>query len=177
MKKVFLRSCLLLIPAILSLFIVFSCSKKDEAPDLTVTQNDIDLLIEHKKAIDAITEEYDKKIAAAPKSDTYKLINEGKADINSYLVGKGLSPETFMKKSKKILKCYLAFVEISEETLQKKIDMLKQNETAADIEPKIQAYKKAGETFYKEMTEELGDSEIELVRSNFERISSVVDQL
>ncbi len=167
------------VAAILCIFLAVSCSKKEESapvPDLTITQSDIMLLIEHKKMIDSITSEYDKKISEAEPGAAYKLIEEGKGRINQYLESKGLKPEIFMKKSKKILKCYLAFNEISDETMQKRIEILKQNDTSEqDLKIKIEAYKKAGEAFYQEMTAGLSEKEIELVRSNLKNISGVTE--
>ena len=162
----------------------FSCSKNEEkkveaeekAPDLTITQTDIMLLIEHKKTIDAITSKYDKKISGAQPSLAYKLIEDGKSEINEYLESKGLKPEIFMKKSKKILKCYLAFNEISDETMQKRIEILRQNDTPEnDIKNKTATYKKAGEAFFKEMTSGLSQKEIDLVKSNFKNIAAVAE--
>ena len=164
--------------AVLCVFLIASCSKKDEsAPaDLTITQGDIMLLIEHKKMIDGITSAYDKKISEAEPSAAYKLIEEGKGEINKYLESKGLNPEIFMKKSKKILRCYLAFNEISEETKQKRIEILKKNDTSErDLEIKINAYQKAGEAFFKEMTEGLSGKEIELIKSNLKNIAEVTE--
>ena len=158
-----------------------SCSQKEKVsevekePDLTITQTDIMLLIEHKKTVDSITEKYDKKMAESKPEEIRKLIEEGKNEINTYLESKGLKPEIFMKKSKKILKCYLAFNEISEETKQKRIEILKQNDfSEKDIEAKIKAYKKTGETFFKEMTEGLTKQEIELIKSNLKNIAAVI---
>ena len=164
-------------------FLCFSCSHKEEKetaveqePDLTITQTDIMLLVEHKKTIDSITSKYDKKISEAQPSMAYKLIEDGKSEINGYLESKGLKPEIFMKKSKKILKCYLAFNEISDETMQKRIEILKQNDTPErDIKIKIEAYKKAGETFFQEMTAGLTKQEIDLVKSNFKNIAAVTE--
>lgn len=162
----------------------FSCSRSEEkkveteekAPDLTITQTDIMLLIEHKKTIDAITSKYDKQISGAQPSLAYKLIEDGKKEINEYLESKGLQPEIFMKKSKKILKCYLAFNEISDETMLKRIEILKQNDASEqDIKNKTAAYKKAGEAFFKEMTSGLSQKEIDLVRSNFKNIAAVTE--
>jgi len=170
--------------AILCSFSLFflSCSQKEKdaaaekEPDLTVTQTDIMLLLEHKKTIDAITAKYDKKISEVPPSAAYKLIEEGKSEINGYLESKGLKPEIFMKKSKKILKCYLALNEISDETIQKRIEILKQNDTSEkDIKTRIEAYKKAGEAFYKEMTSGMTQQEIGLVKSNLKNIAAVTE--
>lgn len=157
-----------------------SCSQKEnenkKEPDLTITQSDIMLLIEHKKTIDAITSAYDKKISESEPGAAYKLIEEGKGEINKYLESKGLQPEIFMKKSKKILKCYLAFNEISDETMQKRIDILKQNDTPEqDLKIKIEAYKKAGEAFYQEMTSGLTKQEIDLIKSNLKNIAEVTE--
>ncbi|MBP5203011.1 hypothetical protein J6253_09770 [bacterium] len=157
-----------------------SCSQKEnenkKEPDLTITQSDIMLLIEHKKTIDGITAEYDKKIAESKPNSAYKLIEEGKGEINRYLESKGLKPEVFMKKSKKILRCYLAFNEISEETMQKRIEILKKNDTSEkDLKIKIEAYRKTGEAFFKEMTSGLSGKEIELVRSNLKNIAEVTE--
>lgn len=165
-----------------SLFL-FSCSQKEEKkeveekePDLTITQTDIMLLIEHKKAIDSITAKYDKKIAEVPPSATYKFIEEGKNEINGYLESKGLKPEVFMKKSKKILRAYLGFNEISDETMQKRIDILKQNDTSErDLKIKIEAYKKAGEAFFQEMTSGLTKQEADLIKSNLKNIATVTE--
>jgi len=179
MKKVFFCFGKVVFAAILCVFLTVSCSKKEDvqsAPDLTITQSDIMLLIEHKKTIDGITAKFDKKIAEAQPDTAYKLIDEGKTEINQYLESKGLNPEIFMKKSKKILKCYLAFGEISEETMQKRIELLKKNDTAPeDIERKIKAYKKAGESFFKEMTSGLSEKEINLVKSNLKNIGAVAE--
>lgn len=160
----------------------FSCSQKEketaveQEPDLTITQTDIALLVEHKKTIDAITAKYDKKIAEVPPSAAYKLIEDGKSEINGYLESKGLKPEVFMKKAKKILKCYLALNEISDDTLEKKIEILKKNDTSEkDLKIKIEAYKKAGESFFKEMTAGLTKQEIDLVKTNFKIISAVTE--
>ena len=163
--------------AVLCIFLAVSCSKKeDAAPDLTITQSDIMLLIEHKKTIDGITAKYDKKISESEPGASYKLIEEGKGEINKYLESKGLKPEVFMKKSKKILKCYLAFNEISEETKQKRIEILKKNDTSdRDLEIKMKAYEKAGEAFFKEMTSGLSEKEIELVKSNLKNIAEVTE--
>ena len=163
---------------ILCVFLAVSCSKKEEsAPaDLTITQGDIMLLIEHKKMIDGITAEYDRKLSEAEPGAAYKLIEEGKGEINKYLESKRLNPEIFMKKSKKILRCYLAFNEISEETKQKRIEILKKNDTSErDLEIKINAYQKAGEAFFKEMTEGLSEKEINLVKSNLKNIAEVTE--
>ena len=164
---------------ILCVFLAVSCSKKEEsapADDLTITQGDIMLLIEHKKMIDGITAEYDRKLSEAEPGAAYKLIEEGKGEINKYLESKGLNPEIFMKKSKKILRCYLAFNEISEETKQKRIEILKKNDTSEkDLQIKIEAYKKAGEAFFNEMTDGLSEKEIDLVKSNLKNIAAVTE--
>lgn len=171
--------CKVVFALILCVFLIVSCSKKEESaptPDLTITQSDIMLLIEHKKMIDSITSEYDKKISEAEPGAAYKLIEEGKGRINQYLESKGLKPEVFMKKSKKILKCYLAFNEISEETKQKRIEILKKNDTSdRDLEIKMKAYQKAGEAFFKEMTSDMSEKEIELVKSNLKNIAEVTE--
>lgn len=169
---------------ILCSFTLFFCScsqkekesKVEKEPDLSITQTDIMLLIEHKKTVDSITEKYDKKMAESKPEEIRKLIEEGKNEINTYLESKGLKPEIFMKKSKKILKCYLAFNEISEETKQKRIEILKQNDfSEKDIEAKIKAYKKTGEAFFKEMTSGLSKKEIDLVKSNLKNIAAVTE--
>ena len=183
-KSSFIFNCLFFF-VFLSLFIfATSCSKQEplpekveQFPDLTITQGDIMLLIEHKKTIDGITEKYDKKMAEAQPSTAYKLIEDGKSEINRYLESKGLNPEVFMKKSKKILRAYLAFVETSDETMQKRIELLKQNDASPnEIKMKTNAYKKAGETFFKEMTSELSPKEMELIKSNLATIASVVKE-
>ena len=134
------------------------------------------LLIEHKKMIDSITAEYDKKIAGAQPGAAYKFIEEGKSEISKYLESKGLNSEVFMKKSKKILRAYLGFTEISEETMQKRVELLKKNDISPkDIETKTQAYKKAGEAFFKEMVSGLSEKEIDIVKSNLKNISTVVE--
>jgi hypothetical protein len=134
------------------------------------------LLLEHKKNIDAITAKYDKKISEAQPSAAYKLIENGKNEINTYLENKGLNPEIFMKKSKKILRAYLGFTEISEETMKKRIEILKKNDTSEkDIEIKIKAYKKAGESFFQEMTAGLTEKEKELIKSNLKNIATVTE--
>lgn len=188
MKKNFLNRSSLIFLVFLSVFILFAaCSKQEsEEPkeskaaepvlDLTITQGDIMLLIQHKKKIDGITAEYDKKIAEVPPSAAYKLIEEGKGEINKYLESNGLNPEVFMKKSKRILRAYLAFVETSGETMQKRIEILKKNDASPnEIEMKKNAYKKAGESFFKEMTDGLSPKEIELVKSNLKNIATVTE--
>jgi len=180
-KSSFIFNCLFFFVFFSFFIFVASCSKQGSnseiMSDLTITQTDIMLLIEHKKMIDSITAEYDKKIASVEPASAPKLIEEGKTEINKYLESKGLNPEIFMKKSKKILKAYLAFVEISDETMQKRVELLKRNDTAPkDIETKTKAYKKAGESFFKEMTAELSQKEIDLVKSNFKNISAVVPE-
>ena len=182
-KSSFVCSCLFFFVFFSSFAFITACSKQEHSekvesvPDLTVTHADIMLLIEHKKMIDTITAEYDKKISSAEPSAAYKMIEEGKTEINKYLESKNLNPEVFMKKSKKILRAYLAFVEISDETMQKRIELLKRNETAPkDIETKTKAYKKAGEAFFQEMTSGLSPKEIELIKSNLKNISAVMPQ-
>ena len=184
MKKGVFCFSRVLFAAILCSFPLFflSCSQKEKEVALqkeqvlTITQTDIMLLIEHKKTIDGITAEYDKKISENQPSESYKLIEEGKNKINQYLESKGLKPEIFMKKSKKILRCYLAFKEISDEMMQKRIEVLKQNDASEkDIAIKINAYKKAGETFFKEMTAGLSEQEINLIKSNLKNIAAVTE--
>lgn len=182
MKKGFFYCGKVVFAMILCAFLAVSCSKKEETAasdsDLTITQSDIMLLIEHKKTIDGITSSFDKKISEAKPGEAYKLIEEGKGEINKYLESKGLNPEIFMKKSKKILKCYLAFNEISDETMQHRIELLRKNDTSEkDIETKVKAYKKAGETFFKEMTSGMSEQEVSLVKSNLKHLSAVVEKL
>lgn len=184
MKKNFFKRNSLIFLVFLSVFIFFAgCSKQEQAEskaepvvNLTITQGDIMLLIRHKKAIDGITAEYDKKIAEVSPSAAYKLMEEGKGEINKYLESQGINPEVFMKKSKKILRAYLGFSEISDETMQKRVEILKKNDASPkDIEIKVSAYKKAGESFFKEMTSGLSQKEIELVKSNLKNIAAVTE--
>ncbi|MBP5406255.1 hypothetical protein J6Z19_03790 [bacterium] len=181
-KSRFIFKCLSFFVFISFFIFEASCSKQDSSskaeqfPDLTITQGDIMLLIEHKRTIDAITEKYDKKMAEVQPSAAQKLIEDGKSEINKYLESKGMNPEIFMKKSKKILRAYLAFAETSNETMQKRIELLKQNDASPnEIEMGMQAYKKAGGTFFREMTQELSPKEMELIKSNLSTIASVAE--
>ncbi|HNW15061.1 MAG TPA: hypothetical protein PKM15_00010 [bacterium] len=80
-----------------------------------------------------------------------------------------------MRKSKKILKGYLAFLETSEESLQKKTEMLnKEGLKEEEIKQKAALYKKAGENAFKELTSELSDYEIQLIKSNLKNLSAIV---
>ena len=55
-------------------------------------------------------------------------------------------------------------------------EILKKNDTSEqDLEIKIKAYQKAGEAFFKEMTEGLSEKEIELVKSNLKNIEAVTE--
>jgi hypothetical protein len=103
------------------------------------------------------------------------LIQKGKDEIDSYLKANNLNPVAFMRKSKKILKGYLAFQETSDAAIEKKIELLK-NENLKDeeIKKKTELYKKTGEDLFREFTSELSDYEIQLIKSNLKNLSAIV---
>jgi hypothetical protein len=171
-KKTLLLLTLILIMACLAV----SCSKKDTGViDTSISQEDVDLLIKHKRNIDRITGKYDAEIQKAKQHEKPAIIQKGKDEIDNYLKSNNLSPVVFMRKSKKILKGYLAFQEISEESLQKKMDMLNKEELdEEEIKQKAALYKKAGENAFKELTSELSDYEIQLVKANLKNLSAIV---
>lgn len=167
----------------LSLFLIFvllfsaiGCSKKTELnQSLTLSQNDILLLVEHKKSIDNITGKYDKKLQKAQKQSQKAIFEEGKREINKYLTDKGIEPIAFMKKSKKILKGYLAFHEISDDALAVRERFLRNKELSEkDLQAQMESYKAANEELFKNLTSELNDYEISLIKSNIKLLSSVI---
>lgn len=166
----------LLILIIISGCLTVSCSKKDSGViDTSISQEDIDLLIKHKKSIDRITGKYDAQIQKVKQHEKPAVIQKGKDEIDNYLKSNNLSPVVFMRKSKKILKGYLAFSEISEESLQKKMEILnKEGLKEEEIKQKAVLYKKAGENAFKELTSELSDYEIQLVKANLKNLSTVI---
>lgn len=153
-----------------------SCSRKNnENEDLTLSQNDIDLLVTHKTRIDRITGKYDRELQKAGAQMKNQIIQNGKTEINRYLQSKGLDPIVFMRKSKKILKSYLAFYETGPEALERKIKLLQSQEmTEKQYEQALEVYKKSNETLFKEYTSELTDYEIELIKMNLQKLSGVI---
>jgi len=162
--------------SLISACLLISCSKKEpEKIDTSVSQEDVDLLIKHKKNIDRITGKYDAELQKVKKQDQQAVIQKGKDAIDNYLKSNNLSPVVFMRKSKKILKGYLAFQETGEESLKKKIEILRlEGLKEEEIKEKAVLYKKANENLFKEFTSELSDYEIQLVKSNLKNISAVV---
>ncbi|HQI03683.1 MAG TPA: hypothetical protein PL195_00320 [bacterium] len=166
----------ILILTLVSGSLILSCSKKkpDEI-NTSVSQEDIDLLIRHKRNIDRITGKYDSEMQKVKQHQKPALIQKGKDEIDSYLKANNLNPVAFMRKSKKILKGYLAFQETSDAAIEKKIELLK-NENLKDeeIKKKTELYKKTGEDLFREFTSELSDYEIQLIKSNLKNLSAIV---
>jgi len=155
---------------------VNGCKKKNPEPEsLVLSQKDIDLLITHKQTIDKITGKYDVRIAKMKKGQAKEEMEKGKKEINDYLISKGLSPVPFMRKSKKILKGYLAFKESGEDALERKMKQHEhENFTEKEYQAKKEYYKKSQEALFNDLTSELSDYEIQLIRSNLVNISKVV---
>lgn len=156
--------------------LALSCSKKEQKEiDTDLSQEDINLLIKHKKSIDRITGKYDAELQKTQQSERAAVVEKGKNEIDAYLKSHELSPVAFMRKSKKILKGYLAFQEISDESLKNKMSLLeKENLTEKEIRDKETLYKNAAERAFKELTSELSDYEIQLVKSNLKSLSAIV---
>ena len=171
-----------LIQIVFSLFMVLlptlfsGCTKeKASSEDLSLSQLDIDLLIQHKDKIDSITKKYDEILTKTKAQNRSEVIEKGKSEINRYLKSKKLNPELFMRKSKKILKGYIAFYTTGEKALERRRKALKEkNLSQKEIETNIKAFQREKEKVFKEMTSSLTDYEIELVRTNLQKISTVV---
>ena len=156
---------------------VFSgCSKENtSAEDISLSQLDIDLLIQHKEKIDRITKKYDEILKKTKVQNQQKVIESGKMEIDKYLKSKKLNPKIFMRKSKKILKGYIAFHTTGKKAFEKRKKILEeQNLSKNEIETNLKAFKKEKEKFFKEMTSGLTDYEIELIRTNLQKISTVI---
>ena len=166
---------LLTISLILGCLLTFCSKKEPEKIDTSISQEDIDLLIKHKKNIDRITGKYDAEMQKVKQHEKPAIIQKGKDEIDSYLKANNLNPVAFMRKSKKILKGYLAFQETSDAAIEKKIELLK-NENLKDeeIKKKTELYKKTGEDLFREFTSELSDYEIQLIKSNLKNLSAIV---
>jgi hypothetical protein len=137
---------------------------------------DIDLLVQHKKKIDSITKKYDSLLTKTQMKKRPEVIEKGKSEINSYLKSKDLKPTLFMRKSKKIIKGYIAFYNISDKAVEKRKELLEeQNLSKKELETNIEAFKKEQESTFTEMTSGLSDYEIELVRNNLKKISTVIN--
>ncbi|HPA56492.1 MAG TPA: hypothetical protein PLT70_03585 [bacterium] len=166
---------ILILTLISGCFIVSCSEKKPDVIDTSVSQEDIDLLIKHKKNIDRITGKYDSEMQKMKQHEKPALIQKGKDEIDSYLKANNLNPVAFMRKSKKILKGYLAFQETSDAAIEKKIELLKnENLKEEEIKKKTELYKKAGEDLFREYTSELSDYEIQLIKSNLKNLSAIV---
>jgi hypothetical protein len=154
-----------------------SCTKKEpEKIDTRITQEDIENIIRHKKNIDSITGKFDAELKKTKRENQMPVLEKGKAEINKYLESHGLDPVTFMRRSKKILKGYLAFQEASEEAIEKKMTLLEEeNLTETEYQSKKEFHKKTAESLFKELTSELSDYEIELIRSNIKNLSAVMN--
>jgi len=158
------------------LFILFSgCSKNNEQEDLNLSQLDIDLLVQHKNKIDQITKKYDSMLAKTQMKKRPEVLEKGKAEINNYLKSKNLKPTQFMRKSKKIIKGYIAFYSTSSNAVEKRKKLLEeQNLTKKELDANIEAFKKEKESTFIEMTAGLSDYEIELIKNNLQKISTVI---
>lgn len=156
--------------------LISSCSRKNsENADLTLSQNDIDLLVTHKAQIDRITGKYDRELQKTDAQMKAQIIENGKTEINRYLESKGLDPAVFMRKSKKILKGCLAFYETGQEALERKTKLLQSKEmTEKQYEQALEAYKKSNEELFREYTSGLTDYEIELIKMNLQKLSGVI---
>lgn len=156
--------------------ISFSCSKKDSGKiDVSFSQEDIDLIIKHKKNIDKITGKYDLELQKTKKENQQIVLSEGKDKINKYLESSGLNPVVFMRRSKRILKGYLAFHETSEESLEKKMKLLEnENLTENEYKTRKEFYRQANESLFKELTSDLSDYEIQLIKSNLKNLLEIV---
>lgn len=156
--------------------LIFSCRRKNnENADLTLSQNDIDLLVTHKDQIDRITGKYDRELQKSSNQAKAQIIENGKTEINRYLESKGLDPVVFMRKSKKILKGYLAFYETGPEALERKTKLLQSQEmTEKQYEQALEAYKKSNEELFREYTSGLNDYEIELIKMNIQKLSGAI---
>ncbi len=156
--------------------LIFSCRRKNnENADLTLSQNDIDLLVTHKDQIDMITGKYDRELQKSSNQAKAQIIENGKTEINRYLESKGLDPIVFMRKSKKILKSYLAFYETGPEALERKTKLLQSQEmTEKQYEQALEAYKKSNEELFREYTSGLTDYEIELIKMNIQKLSGAI---
>ena len=166
--------------AVLLIFlpILFSGCSKDSSPleSMALTQLDIDLLVQHKKKIDQITKKYDGMLTKTKMQQRPEVIKKGKTEINNYLKSQKLNPGFFMRKSKKILKGYIAFSSTGEKALERRRKILEeQNLSKNEIKTNIKAFKKEREKVFKEMTAGLTDYEVELIRTNIQKISTVVN--
>jgi len=142
---------------------------------MILSQLDIDLLIQHKKKIDRITKKYDSMLTKAQRKKRPDVIKKGKTEINSYLSSKDLKPTLFMRKSKKIIKGYIAFYNISNKVVEKRKKFLEeQNLSKKELETNIEAFKKEKEGTFIEMTKGLSDYEIELIKNNLQKISTII---
>lgn len=160
----------------LILLVMSSCNgKRTDEFDLTLSQNDIDLLIKHKSRIDQITGKFDQELRKAHGQMKTQIIERGKNEINSYLESNDLNPVVFMRKSKKILKGYLAFYETGPESLERKVKMLEtKGLTQKEFESTVEAYKKANEELFKEFASDLSDYEVELIKMNMKNLSAMM---
>jgi len=164
----------------LSLTSFSGCRKKavtDGENDYTISQRDIDLFIMNKYKIDEITSRFDKLIEKAQRNEKKTLIEEGKNEINGYLLSQGLNPELFMRKSKKILKCYLAFQETHPKKLQRIKSELEKKEVSPElIKQELEFYQNASKRLFESYTRDLTEYEVALIKANIEKISQVMDR-
>ena len=164
--------------SLLLLSLLVSCSSKEEPAkpvSLTVTGRDVALFLQNKKAIDLITEEYDKKISEAPAELKSALVEQGKQAINNYLTLHGIEPVSYMKKSKKIMKCYIAFANTSELMLEKRADELRRiTSSEAEYERQVELLKNASDKLFKDYTADLTEAEIDVIRPYFKQIAAVI---
>lgn len=160
------------------IFILFSGCSKDKKPaeSMILSQTDIDLLVEHKKQIDRITKKYDRTLSKTKMQDRPEVVKKGKAEINKYLKRHQLHPTFFMRKSKKILKGYIAFYKTDDAAIERRRKILeKQNLSKEELKSNIKAFKKENERTFRELTSDLTDYEIELIRANLSKLSTVVN--
>lgn len=174
--KVVIKAVVLIL--VITILVVFSsCSENKKSQEsMVLSQMDIDLLVQHKKSIDRITKKFDKVLSKTKKINRPKVISTGKTEINNYLKSNNLDPVFFMRKSKKILKGYIAFIKTDKNAVKKREAILKeQNLSEKEIKTNLKAFKRERERSFKELTSGLSDYEIELIRTNLKKISSVVN--
>lgn len=167
----------IIIVAVFAILLILPCCNKGKTDefDLTLSQNDIDLLIKHKSRIDQITGKYDQELRKARGQTKTQIIEKGKSEINKYLESNDLNPVVFMRKSKKILKGYFAFYETGPESLERKVKFLESQElTEKQFNKTLEAYKKSNEELFKEYTSGLSDYEIELIKMNVKNLSGMM---
>jgi hypothetical protein len=158
---------------------ICSCRSKKTEPetDTAITQQDIYLFIQHKYRIDEITARHDKQLEKVKAAEKKKIFEEGKKEIDSYLESQGMNPALFMRKSRKILKGYLAFRETDPRRLERKrAELLEKDVPPQQVKEEMDFFARATERLFKSYTSELTEREIDLIKKNLDKISTVVDK-